>query len=86
MLRTHNFRYALGLSCLLAALALPSAAWSADNGIYIGGSFGEVSSDYDLMFGQGSETDDNGFKAIIGRSTGLRSKPTTQTLARRARR
>ena len=66
MLRTHNFRYALGLSCLLAALALPSVAWSADNGIYIGGSFGEVSSDYDLMFGQGSETDDNGFKAIIG--------------------
>jgi hypothetical protein len=47
------------------ASALPSLAWSADNGIYVGGSFGEVSSDYALTFGQDVE-DDNGFKAIVG--------------------
>jgi hypothetical protein len=65
-MRYHGFRYALGLNLLLVASTVSTAAWSADNGIYIGGSFGEVSSDYNLMSGQGAETDDNGFKALIG--------------------
>ena len=66
MLRTHALRYALGLNLLLLASAMPRLAWPADNGLYVGGSLGEVSSDYALAFGNQGAEDDDGFKAIVG--------------------
>jgi hypothetical protein len=64
MSRSHGLRY--GLHLLILAAAVPGISWAADNGIYLGGSYGEVSSDYALSFGQGREVDDHGFKAIVG--------------------
>ncbi len=53
---------------LAAALLLASTANAQDNGIYIGGSAGDVSSDYDWNLGglEGSPDEESAFKLIGG--------------------
>ncbi len=65
MMHSYDRRGAYWLSLLVVSLA-PGLAWAADNGIYIGGSFAQPSSDYDWSAPHGSEDHGNGFKAIIG--------------------
>lgn len=59
------WRLALGLGMTLAAA---SAAHAQDNGIYVGGSLGDVSSDYDWRLGgaEGGADDESAFKVIGG--------------------
>lgn len=53
---------------LAGALLLASTAHAQDNGIYIGGSAGDVSSDYDWSLGglEGSPDEESAFKLIGG--------------------
>jgi hypothetical protein len=56
-------------SCKFASalvLVAPGAAFSADNGIYLGGAASDVSSEYGAPFPVGPARDDNGFKLIGG--------------------
>jgi hypothetical protein len=66
MSRSRGHRHALTLSLLLLASTTPGLAWSADNGIYVGGSFGDVSSDYAFGADHRAADDDRAFKAIVG--------------------
>jgi OmpA-OmpF porin, OOP family len=60
--RSRSFRLALAVS-----LATPGVALCADNGVYFGGSVGDVSSDYEPGFASvGAPQDDDGFKLIGG--------------------
>ena len=55
-----------GVPLLVLASLVPAVGWSADNGIYIGGSLATPSSDLDWSTDHGPEDEGIGFKAIVG--------------------
>jgi len=54
------------LAISAALLLASSASFAADNGIYIGGSVGKANVDVDEDLGFELDSDDTGFKAIVG--------------------
>lgn len=55
------------LAAVIALFAMAASAFAADNGVYIGGSIGQANVEIeDDDVGLDFESDDNGFKAIVG--------------------
>lgn len=68
MIGLRNLSGAAGVPALIAMLLSAPAANAQDNGIYFGGSVGDVSSDYDWDLGglAGAPSEDTAFKLIGG--------------------